>query len=252
MMRSVFKFWIFFGLAVGGAAVSAAELEPWALTHADGRVILRAGDSPRIEFPKAGRVIARGEVLITGDQARLELRAGKAGLWRVGRRAVFAVDEKGGRLTAGTALVRVPDADGWRVESTRGVARLGKGMWMVQAVDNEGLKIMCLDGPSWVEALGDESAPPRIKLRPGELVFLKPGGREFGPIVLIYLEELLLTSRLVNTFPEPLAESRRLMNLAVIQREQLKGLTGALVGGARDDDGFEVSVPKPREPAPKK
>ena len=252
MMRLVFKLWILVAFTVAGAAVSAAEADPWTLTYADGRVMLRAGNSPRIEFPKTGRAIVPGEVLITGDQARLELRAGKAGLWRLGRRAVLAAGDEGWRLMAGTALVRVPDAEGWRIESARGAARLGKGMWMVQAVDNEGLKIVCLNGPAWVEAAGDEAAPVRIKLRPGELVFLPPGGREFGPIVTIYLEELLLTSRLVNAFPEPLAESRRLLNLAVIQREQLKGVTGALVAGAHADDGFEVSVPKPRAAAPKK
>jgi hypothetical protein len=254
MTRCVSRFWIAIVLAAAGAAtVPAAETPPWTLGHADGRVMLRAEGGPRIEFPKTGRVIAPDEVLITGDKARLELRAGEAGLWRVGRRAVFAVDAAGGKLTAGTALVRVPDAEGRRVEGARGAVRLGKGLWMVQAVDNQGLKIVYLNGPSWAEASGgDGTPPPRIKLRPGELVFLTPGGREFGPVVTIYLEELLLTSRLVNGFPEPLAESRRLMNLAVIQRDQLKGLTGALVAGAQEDDGFEIAVPKPREAAPKK
>jgi hypothetical protein len=252
MIRATITRFLGVVLTLCGATLTAKDAAPWALTFADGRVMLRGGDSPRIEFPKTGREIDAGDVLITGDKARLELRAGKSGLWRVGRRAVFSTDERGGRLMAGTALLRVPDAEGWRVESTRCAVRLGKGMWMLQAVDNEGLKIVCLNGPSWCEATGAEAAPVRMKLKPGELVFLAPGGHEFGPVVTIYLEELLLTSRLVNAFPEPLVESRRLMNLAVIQREQLKGITAVLVAGASDDDGFEVSVPKPREQVPKK
>ncbi len=222
------------------------------LTHVDGRVMLRTAHSPRMELPTAGRVLAEGDALITGDKSLLELRVGETGLWRLGRRAVFISHAEGDRLMAGTALVRVPSPAGWRVESARGAALLGKGLWMLQAVDNEGLKLVCLDGPASVEALGAGPAsapdaavePVRLKLKPGELVFLRPGGKEFGPIVTVYLEELLATSRLVNAFPEPLAEVRRLQNLGIAQREQLKGVTNALVAGARDEKGFDVVVPK--------
>lgn len=229
---------------------SAEQVEPVrTLTHVDGRVMLRSPERPRVEFPKAGRTLGDGEILVTGDQSFLEVRAGDEGLWRVGRRAVFIAQASGGRLMAGTALVRVPVETGWQIESARGIVRLGKGVWILQAVDNEGLKVVCLDGPSRVEAWGESSAPlpapaAQVKLRPGELVFLQPGGKGFGPIVTIYLEELLLTSRLVNGFPEPLKEVKRLRNQGIVQREQLKGVTNALVGGARDAKGFEIVVPK--------
>ncbi|MFA6959360.1 MAG: hypothetical protein WC205_01260 [Opitutaceae bacterium] len=224
------------------------------LTYVDGRVMLRSDGVARVEFPKSGRALMPGDTLITGDQSRLALRVGDAGLWWVGRRAVFTPMAEGGRLTAGTALVRVPTEAGLRVESSRGVARLGKGLWMLQAVDNEGLKIICLDGPAPIEALGEstpvagaaETVSDRLNLHPGELVFLRPEGKAFGPIVTIYLEELLATSRLVNGFPEPLAELQRLRNLGLIQREQLKGVTNALVAGAHDDKGFEIAVPRPK------
>lgn len=219
--------------------------------HVEGRVMIRKTTGSRVEFPVAGRTLDLGEIVITGDRSCAELRVGESGLWRVGRRAVLVAQPSVGRLTAGAALVRVPVESGWRLESERGAVRLGRGLWMVQAVDNEGLKLVCLDGPADIEAWGEGVAGPdneaeraRIRLRPGELVFLKPGGREFGPVVTIYLEELLATSRLVNGFPEPLAEVRRLRNLGLIQREQLKGVTTALVAGARDDDGFDVAVPK--------
>lgn len=230
-------------------AWAAGDAAP-TLTFIEGRVMLRPADGARVELPKLGRVLADGEVLVTGDQSRVQVQVGKDGLWRVGRRGVFSPQREGGRLSAGTALVRVPSDSGWVIESPRGMARLSWGLWMLQAVDNEGMKIICLDGPATVEALGDRSAGPdtglqlRLKLRPGELVFLRPGGKDFGPIVTVYLEELLATSRLVNAFPEPLAEARRLSNLGIAQREQLKGVTNALVAGAREEKGFEIAVPK--------
>jgi hypothetical protein len=257
-----------------GAQAAATEQAP-TLGHVAGRVMLRtfnAKGGARLEFPKTGRQLAAGEVLITGDQSLFELRVGEAGWWRVGRRAVVAPQAGGGgRLTAGTALVRVPKGASWRIDAARGSARLAAGLWLLQAVDNEGLKIACLDGPAELLAIGEPAAPEsantkatgggelsgataatgvtpepldRLKLNPGELVFLRPGGAAFGPIVVIYLEELIATSRLVNGFPEPLPELRRLQVLGVVQRQQLKGVTNALVAGARDDQGFEVAVPK--------
>lgn len=229
----------------------AAEAAPGVLTFSEGRVMLRPAERPRVELPKIGRELAEGEALITGDHARLEVKTGDGGLWRVGRRAVFVARTDGGALPAGTALVRVPSETGWRVDGARGGVVIGKGLWMLQAVDNEGLKLMCLDGPAWAEARGDgkrsektDTPAARVELRPGELVFLRPGGVQFGPIVTIYLEELLATSRLVNAFPERLPEARRLMNLGLAQRERLKGVSNALVGGAGDEKGFEIAVPK--------
>ena len=114
---------------------------------------------------------------------------------------------------------------------------MGAGTWILQAVDNEGLKLICLDGPSDAVALGEAKAPAsaplrRVKLRPGELVFLLPEGKAFGPVVTIFFQELLATSRLVRDFPGELPEARRINNLATAQGEQLKGVTNALVGGA--------------------
>lgn len=240
---------IFCGLAATLLAlVASARADDAApvLTHVHGRVMLRSAERGRVELPKDGRALAAGDALITGEQSRLEVRVGEDGLWRVGRRAVALPLADGGRLMAGTALVRVPVEAGWRIESARGAARLGQGLWMLQAVDNEGLKLVCLDGPAWAETEGG-AAPTRLKLKPGELVFLRPGGAEFGPIVTIFLEELLLTSGLVNAFPAPLPEMRRLRNLGVAQREQLKGVTNALVAGARDEKGFEIAVPKQKQ-----
>ncbi len=247
------------GVWLAAARLGAAEAEPAVatrpvVTHVDGRVMLRDAKQARMTLPKVGGEVAEGEVLITGDRSLVELKVG-AGLWRLGRRGVLIPGAEGGRLMAGTALVRVPPGAGWRVESTKGSARLGKGLWMVQAVDNEGIKLVCLDGPSEVAALGEGAGPGMpgvIKLKPGELVFLSPDGKTFGVIVTVYLEELLVTSRLLNGFPAPLPEQRRLMNLALAQREQLKGVTNAVVAGARKETGFEIAVPRARGGEPKK
>lgn len=240
--------------AVATACAGAADTPgPATLSFVRGQVLLRAPQG-KIEFAKVGRVVAEGATVVTGENAHAEVKP-SAGLWRLGRRAVFTPRADGARLLAGTALAVVPAGRTWSVESARGLVALGEGTWILQAVDNEGLKLICLDGPAEAVALGEPKAPAseparRVRLRPGELAFLLPGGKAFGPIVTIFLQELLATSRLVRDFPDDLPDARRLRNLATAQGEQLKAVSNALVAGAQDEKGFQLVVPKP--PAPGK
>lgn len=222
-----------------------------------GRVLVRAEGVRKLERAESGRLVSTGEALISGDATRFEVRPkGGEGLWRVGRRAVFSIRaDGGGRLLAGTAFVQVPSGVEWRIESMRSAAALPAGSWLVQAVDNKGLKIVCLDGSAPVRALGDPREPQEppalgFKLRPGELTFLQPGGTAFSPAVTIYLEETLATSRLINGFPEAPPGMRRLANQAVAQRERLRGVSNAVIVGASQAGGFQIAVPASKaEPA---
>ncbi|MFH1498756.1 MAG: hypothetical protein ABII82_13125 [Verrucomicrobiota bacterium] len=189
-----------------------------------------------------------GVAVVTGAGSRVELVAADGGVCRVGSLALWMPSPAGGRLLSGTVLVDVPEGRERAVDSTTGRARLGSGLWIVQAMHNEGLKLICLDGPGAVVAAGGAEpagdAPARLTLRPGELVFLRPGGREFGPVVTIFLQELLVTSRLVNGFSQPAPRAARLRWQALAQAERLGRVTNALVAGARDGEGFQLVVPR--------
>lgn len=220
------------------------------VSDAAGRVQLRAvAAGAPVRFARAGAELAPGETATTGVRARLELLdAAGEGRWRLGGRTVFQVTGRGGRLLVGTALAVVPEGEVWTVETFDSAARLHAGTWILQAVENEGLKVINLDGPARLEsevrgAADGQGVVAGVRMRPGELIFLRPGGLGFGPLVTIYLEELLATSRLVRGFAEPLPRMTRLVNLGLAQREQLKGVTGAFVAGAKSADGFQVVVP---------
>ncbi|HSI09906.1 MAG TPA: hypothetical protein VK985_15065 [Rariglobus sp.] len=232
--------------------VVTASVRGFLISDMAGRISLRseAGESgAKVRFAKKGAQLVPGETVTTGQKSRLELLGGGEARWRLGGRTAFALREEGARLLAGTALVVVPEKETWTVETFGSQARLGEGMWILHAVENEGLKVICLDGPARLETdVGATAAG--VKMKPGELIFLRPGGKGFGPLVTIYLEELLATSRLVRGFEKPLPNLTRLVNLGIAQREQLKGVTGALVAGARGEGGFDVVLPRPKEPAP--
>ena len=253
--------WLLLGGAWAGAgqepvSPAAAPAEPAAVAQAPvaevaevvGRVLLRGADARGQALATPGAAVGPGAAVVTGRGARVELRAGE-GLWRVGALAVWQAEDGGFRLLSGSALAVVPAGAGWRVDSLGGRLWLGEGSWMLTAVRNEGLKAVCLDAAGELtarlagpETAGKEKTDTR-RLRAGELVFLRPGGMGFGPVVTVFLEELLATSRLVKGFSAPLPGMERLGVVAAAQRERLKGVTNALVAGARDDRGFEVVVP---------
>jgi hypothetical protein len=227
--------------------IVTAAMQGMVISDAAGRVTLRTeeggeGAGAKLRFAKKGAQLVPGETITTGQRARLELRGGDEARWRLGGRTAFALRADGAWLLAGTALVAVPEEETWTVETFGSRARLVGGMWILHAVENEGLKVICIDGPARVETDVGET-PVGVKMKPGELIFLRPGGKGFGPLVTIYLEELLATSRLVRGFEEPLPNLTRLVNLGIAQREQLKGVTGALVAGARGEGGFDVLMP---------
>jgi hypothetical protein len=234
--------------------VVTASAHGFTISEIAGRVSLRTAESGegtagKVHFAKKGVQLLPGETVTTGQKSRFELLGGGEARWRLGGRTVFALREKGARLLAGTALVVVPESETWTVETFGSVARLGAGMWILHAVENEGLKVICIDGPARLETDVGTGAVG-VRMKPGELIFLRPAGKGFGPLVTIYLQELLATSRLVRGFDEPLPNLTRLVNLGIAQSEQLKGVTGALVAGARGENGFDVVVPRVKEPVP--
>ena len=130
---------------------------------------------------------------------------------------------------------------------------LGEGVWLLTAVENEGLKVVALDGGE-VETPGAVAevkggAPRRLRLRAGEVVFVQPDRKGFGPVVTIFLGELLVSSRLLNAFKEPLPQMARLFQQAEAQRERLRLVSNVHVGGAKDAEGFQLIVTGKRKEA---
>lgn len=212
--------------------------------EASGRVLVREGTEGKYRGRATpGLVLHAGDAVLTGPGARVEWQVGERGRWRVGERAVWVSGAGSGdaELRAGTALAAVPDGERWMVGAADARVTLGEGVWLLTAVDNEGLKIVALDGGEVEDAGAD--AGPRLKLRAGEVVFARPGGRGFGPLVTIFLDELLVSSRLITRFADELPQMERLRQQGAAQRERLSLVSNAHVAGAKDAEGFQVIVP---------
>lgn len=231
-------------LALAPGAARAGEPGPVA-AEASGRVLAREGEQGRYRGRvRTGMELRAGDAVLTGPGARVEWRVGEAGRWRVGERAVWLAGEKPGDadLLAGTALAAVPGGATWRVGAADARILLGEGAWLLTAVENEGLKIVALDEGE-LAAEGGEGAPAKARLRAGEVVFARPGGRGLGPVVTIFLDELLATSRLLTRFSSELPRMERLRQQGAAQRERLALVSNLHVGGAKDAEGFQVMTP---------
>ncbi len=237
--------------------------------EARGRVLVRAAEGGRYRGRASpGLALAAGDAVVTGPEARVELGFAGEGRWRVGQQAVWRCGGAAGdaSLQAGSALVAVPRGRTVRVEGADAAIRLGEGVWLLTAVANDGFKIVALDrgvvgldSPALASGASAEAGPvpdpvpvadQESKLRAGEVVFVLPGGRGFGPIVTVFLDELLATSRLVGGFAAELPQAERLRQQGAAQREALRHVSNAFVGGARDAASFQLVVPKAAEPAP--
>lgn len=234
-------------LAARADEVASAE---WRVSEMIGAVMQRGPGIRGVVPAKPDRPLpVGGNAVITNAGARLECFDPAEARWRVGSLAMCVPIETGLRLFAGTVLVDIPDGQVRTLDSVSGRVILPAGAWIAQATGNDGLKLICLEtegdlvAGGGLEPVGEN--PARIRLQPGEVVFLRPGGQAFGAAVTIFLKELLATSRLINGFSHPLPRIRRLGLLAAAQSERLKRVTNAFVAGAKDDDGFQLFVPKP-------
>lgn len=232
------------GACVCIAAVDTTPARPVA-GETSGRVLVRESGEGRYRGrAEAGMELRAGEAVLSGPRARAEWLLGSRGRWRIGERAVWIAGEVPGdaELRAGTALAAVPDGARWTVGAARVRVTLGEGVWLLTAVANEGLKIVALDDGEVESAGAETDVASRLRLRAGEVVFARPDGEGFGPIVTIFLGELLGSSRLVTAFQKPLPQMARLFQQAEAQRERLRLVSNVHVGGAKDSDGFQIIV----------
>jgi hypothetical protein len=261
-------------VTVAAAASSSADAAPAGprVREAKGRVLVRAAGGEGYRGRAApGLTLAAGEVVMTGPRARVELEFAGEGRWRIGQEAVWRSANARGdaALNAGSALVAVPDGGEVRVEGVGATLRLGEGVWLLTAVLSDGFKIVALDrGVVRLEAAPAATAPDGVepgpadgasspaapvlderRLRAGEVVFASPDGKGFGPVVTVFLDELLATSRLVGGFEAALPQAERLRQQGAAQREALTRVGNVFVGGARQADGFQLIMPKAPAPA---
>ena len=195
---------------------------------------------------KAARVddlVQAPEVVRTGAKSRAELKAPDQTLTRVGANSVFSFEPEGRnmRLEQGSILFHSPKGKGGGTIKTGGASAAVLGTTViVVATRDGGFKTIILEGHGRVKLSNGKS----VDLRAGQLVFVLPGGKDFGPVLTINLGKLVAGSKLVGGFAGDLPSFGEIERaIAAQDRKIAKGRaedTNYLVGDSATRDDVKV------------
>jgi hypothetical protein len=211
------------------------------------------GDGALISSSDGSKAVGRASYLPQGERVSVRPRSGLETLaagrtLRFGSETIFMIEEKGIVLYEGSLLYRTRKMGALlNIKSPEAEVSLdGMGAVMLEVEPNGGLKIVGMLGRVRITDVQSNRA---TQLLPGELLFVKPGGRGFGDLVYVNLGKMAKTSFLVGGFNNLSSFERSLAVVTKAQEESIAKRFRAVVGDAKGVDTFEV-VPVAPDPRP--
>lgn len=169
---------------------------------------------------KMSDVLKAPDRVRTGPESRAELTAPDQTITRVGANTVFSFADNGRTLNLeqGNVLFHPPKGLGGGTIKSGGAAAAVLGTTLiVSATVNGGFKVILLEGKGSVTLSNGKS----VTLKAGQLVFVRPGGTAFSPVLDINLGKLVAGSLLVNGFQQPLSSQASIQAAIDQQNSQL-------------------------------
>ncbi len=190
-------------LLVPSAAFAAATLTESTFTQVVKDVNIVNMDTRASSKAKLGDVFKNPDVIRTGPDSLAELIASDKTVTRVGANTAFSF-EKTGRainLEQGSVLFHSPKGKGGGTIRTKSASAAVLGTTIVvTATVGGGFKAIVLEGKGQITL---PNGSFRI-LQAGQVTFVLPGARTFGPQLNINLSKLVENSRLVQGFAQEL------------------------------------------------
>jgi len=188
-------------LAVSAALVATggfgADLTKATFTRVINQVKVVSAATKTITPAKVNTEFSTPDLIQTGPRSLAELKAPDNTITRVGANTIFSYERHGRtvNLQRGSLLFHSPRGKGGGVIRTKAASASVLGTTiMVAATADGGFKCVVLEGKA---ALQMPNGNYRVA-RPGQVVFVAPGGENFGPTVDINLEKVVEKSKLVN------------------------------------------------------
>jgi len=177
-------------------------------------------DSKKKVRPKVNDLFGVPEILITGDASRAEMLASDGTVTRVGANTVFhfSANQREVNIEKGTLLFHSPTGKGGGVIKATGAtaAVIGTSI-IVSATKNGGFKLLVLEGKAKATLPNGKS----VGIGAGQLTFVMPGSREFGPVVNFRLRDQVAGSNLVKGFKQPLASLPKIAEAVATQEQKI-------------------------------
>ncbi len=183
------------------------------------------------------------DLIRTGPKSLAELVAPDNTITRVGANTVFSFARKGREvnLDRGSLLFHSPRGKGGGVIRTRAASAsvLGTTLVITATIDG-GFKSIVLEGRAQIKLPNGDFR----QLDSGQVTFVLPGEKGFGPTLDVNLEKLVEGSKLVQGFEEELPSKAKIdqevkKQTRLIDSGQAED-TGLLVGQKADEDEVQV------------
>jgi hypothetical protein len=225
---------IVFGLVfVSCTALHAVTLTESTVTEVLNNVDILVAPARTAQPAKTNDLFKTPDLLRTGPASRAELTAPDNTITRVGANTVFSFAASGRELDLeqGSVLFHSPAGKGGGTIKSGGASAAVTGTTLivvaipgVKAGDQNGFKVIMLEGNGEVRLHNGR----RHRLKGGEMIYILPNLRNFGPVLTINLLKLVEGSALVHGF------ERDLPSFPLIQAEILRQQNFILNGGASD------------------
>ena len=181
----------------------AMDLKSSKVTQVVNDVEIISADSQNKKTAVVDDIFAMPDILRTGNASRAELVAQDKTITRVGANTIFSFDP-GNRtidLQQGSLLFHSPHGKGGGTIHTGSATASVLGTTIiVTTTPNGGFKVIDLEGQVEVKFLSGL----KQTLKPGQMTFILPGGKQLAPIIVFRLDTLIKKSLLVKGFFEPL------------------------------------------------
>ena len=181
--------------------------------------VMQPGSKKKVR-PKVSDQFGVPEILSTGAGSRAELLAVDGTVTRVGANSVFyfSPGRREVNLEKGTILFHSPSGKGGGVVRSAGATAgvLGTSI-IVSATKNGGFKLLVLEGKAKATLPNGQS----LNVGAGQLTFVMPGSRQFGPVVNFRLKDQVAGSNLVKGFKAPLASLPKITEAVATQERKI-------------------------------
>ena len=188
-------------------------------------------------------VFTMPDILRTGPASRAELVADDATVTRVGANTIFSFDPANRTidLKQGSLLFHSPHGKGGgTIHTGSATASVLGSTLIVTTTASGGFKVLALEDEAEIKFLNGL----KIKLQPGQMTFVLPGGNAISPIIIFRLDDLIGNSQLVKGFSKNLPSLPLILEQVKHQQEQIDsgGLedTGKNVGDDADSKSVKV------------
>ena len=220
-----------------------ADLTKARFTQVVNQVKIISSSTKGIAEAKVDLEFLTPDLVQTGPRSLAELRAPDDTITRVGSNTIFSFARRGREvnLQRGSLLFHSPKGKGGGTIRTKAASAsvLGTTIMITATIDG-GFKSIVLEGRCQIQLPNGDFR----QLDSGQVTFVLPGEKGFGPTLDVNLEKLVEGSKLVQGFEEELPSKATIdqeveKQVKLIESGQAED-TGLLVGQKADEDEVQV------------